>query len=140
MTLKELLVRRHGYRQGDFGSAGFVRVDFEEGTISPVSLQDIFTPRRSPARVVRLAALFRPGQEVTVKGVGRIPARRFKVIEVGQDGLTVETPEHQAAFLGWPSLRHGLSRPELIVLADTEAADASVRPRPSAPQRPAGPV
>jgi hypothetical protein len=118
-TLKDVLTRCYGYGRGDFGATGLVRVDCEEGTISPVPLQDIFTPHTvSPAKVVRLAAIFRPAQGVTLKGIGREKARSFRILMVSGDGLMVETPSAAREFLPWHALRHGLLRPELIVFDD----------------------
>lgn len=122
-TLKDILTRRYGYRRGDFGATGLVRVDCDEGTISPVPLEDIFTPRSvSPAKVVRLAALFRPAQGVTLRGIGREKSRSFRVLLVSDDGLTVESPAVAREFLPWRGLRHGLLRPELIVFHDPQEA------------------
>ncbi|MBC7950578.1 MAG: hypothetical protein H7Z12_01990 [Rhodospirillaceae bacterium] len=114
-TLKDILTQCYGYRRSDFGATGLVRVDCEEGTISPVPLQDIFTPHTvSPAKVVRLAAVFQPAQGVMLKGIGREKTRSFKILLVSGDGLMVETPAAAREFLPWHSLRHGLLRPELI--------------------------
>ncbi|MBX9634081.1 MAG: hypothetical protein K2X44_03785 [Magnetospirillum sp.] len=126
-TLREILTQCYGYRRGDFGSTGLVRVDCEEGTISPVPLRDIFTPQTtSPAKVVRLAAVFRPGQGVMLKGVGREKGRRFKVLSVSADGLTVGTPAVASQFLPWHSLRHGLLRPELMVFEGPEQPNCRI--------------
>jgi len=126
ITLKEILTRRFGYRRGDFGATGLVRLDCEEGTISPVPLEDIFTPRTvSPAKVVRLAELFRPGHDIMLKGIGREKARRFSVLMVGADGLTVDGGPEGREFLAWNALRHGLIRPELIVFQGDFAAQAA---------------
>jgi hypothetical protein len=115
-TLKDVLVRRYGYGPHDFGSAGLVRLDLEEGTLSPVPLRDIFTPTQGePAKVVHLADLFRSGQEVTLTGIGRAPTRRFAVTSVMADGLEVRTAEGRAEHMPWSALRHGLMRPELLV-------------------------
>jgi hypothetical protein len=116
VTLKDVLVRGYGYGPDDFGSAGLVRLDLEEATISPVPLHDIFTPHSiDPAKVVRLASLFRAGQNVLLKGVGRAPTRRFVVVAVESGGLAVETDGGEREMLGWVALRHGLMRPELLV-------------------------
>ena len=129
-SLKEILIRRFGYRRGDFGATGLVRLDCEEGTISPVPLQDIFTPCTvSPAKVVRLADLFRPGQEVMLSAVGREKARRFVELMVAPDGLMVEAEGR--VFLPWNALRHGLIRPEMIVFCGG-APCHPVRPEKSA--------
>lgn len=115
-TLKDILVRHYGYGRDDFGSAGLVRLDCAEGTLSPVPMHDIFTPHRGdPAKVVRLAALFRPGQGVTLIGIGRAPTRRFTILMVSGDGLMAETPESAHEFLPWERLRHALMRPELLI-------------------------
>jgi hypothetical protein len=132
-SLKDILTHRFGYRRGDFGATGLVRVDCEEGTISPVPLQDIFTPRTvDPAKVVRLADLFRPGQVVGLNAVGREPARRFTVLTVTPDGLMVEGEERE--FLPWNAMRHGLIRPEMIVFGTVTPAH-SVRAEKSAGNR-----
>lgn len=115
-TLKEVLIRRYGYGRGDFGTAGLVRLDCEEGTISPVPLMDIFTPHSShPGKVVRLVSLFQPQQRLVLRGIGREPSRRFRVLMVSGDGLMVETASTARRFLPWARLRHGLIRPELLV-------------------------
>lgn len=120
-TLKDILTQCYGYRRGDFGATGLVRVDCEEGTISPVPLQDIFTPHTvSPAKVVRLAAVFLPAQRVTLKGIGREKARSFKILMVSGDGLMVETPGSAHEFLPWNALRYALLRPELMVFDGPE--------------------
>ena len=122
-SLKDVLTRRFGYRRSDFGTTGLVRLDCEDGTISPVPLEDIFTPRTAnPAKVVRLADLFRPGQEITLKGIGREKARRFSVLMVSGDGLMVDAASGGREFLPWNALRHGLIRPELIVFEGDFAA------------------
>lgn len=115
-TLKEVLIRRYGYGRGDFGTAGLVRLDCEEGTLSPVPLMDIFTPHSShPGKVVHLASLFQSQQRVVLKGIGREPSRRFRVLMVSGDGLMVETAFTARRFLPWARLRHGLIRPDLLV-------------------------
>ena len=115
-TLNDVLVRRYGYGPHDFGSAGMVRVDCQEGTLSPVPMRDIFTPHStSPAKVVRLAALFRPGQDLPLTGIGRAPTRRLAVLMVSGDGLMVRTAQSAREFLPWDQLRHALMRPELLI-------------------------
>lgn len=117
-TLKDILIRQYGYRRADFGATGLVRVDCSEATISPVPLEDIFTPRSvSPAKVVRLDSLFRPGQIVELRGVGRERLRRFRVLAVSGEGLTVDMADAGRQFLPWQALRQGLIRPELISFA-----------------------
>ncbi|MCR6631106.1 MAG: hypothetical protein NVV74_14245 [Magnetospirillum sp.] len=133
VTLKDILVRRYGYNRDDFGSAGLVRLDLEEGTLSPVPLHDIFTPHRiDPAKVVRLTALFSPGQQLTLMGVGRAPTRRFTVLMVSGDGLMVEGGGARE-LVGWEILRHGLMRPELLVFdCDLQGRDEAQRQRKKA--------
>lgn len=115
-TLKDVLVRRYGYGADDFGSAGMVRLDCAEGTLSPVPMRDIFTPHSiDPAKVVRLAVLFRPGQVVTLTGIGRSPTRRLVIQAVGDLGLTVEAAPDGSEFMPWERLRHALMRPELLI-------------------------
>ncbi|MBC7951810.1 MAG: hypothetical protein H7Z12_08350 [Rhodospirillaceae bacterium] len=131
-TLKEILTQCYGYRRGDFGATGLVRVDCEEGTISPVPLQDIFTPHTvSPAKVVRLAAVFCAAQGVTLKGIGREKTRSFKVLMVSGDGLMVETPSAAHEFLPWHALRHALLRPELMVFDGPEQPTCRMPKKPS---------
>lgn len=123
-TLKEILIQHYGYRRGDFGSTGHVRVDCEEGTISPVPLEDIFTPHSmSPNKVVSMAGLFRPAQGVTLRGIGREPPLRFTVVVVASNGLTVETPGGTRDFLSWSRLRHGMIRPEMLVFDGARPAN-----------------
>ncbi|HLO75255.1 MAG TPA: hypothetical protein VK196_02210 [Magnetospirillum sp.] len=118
-TLKDILVRRYGYGRDDFGSAGLVRLDCAEGTLSPVPMHDIFTPHRgNPAKVVRLAALFQAGQVLTLTGVGRAPTRQLTILMVSGDGLMAQTPECTREFLPWERLRHALMRPELLIFHD----------------------
>lgn len=115
-TLKDVLIRRYGYGRDDFGSAGLVRLDCAEGTLSPVPMRDIFTPHSiDPAKVVRLAALFRPGQVMTLTGIGRSPTRRLVIQAVGDLGLTAEMPPDGSEFVPWEGLRHALMRPELLI-------------------------
>lgn len=115
-SLKEVLVRRYGYGPGDFGTAGLVRLDCEEGTLSPVPLRDIFTPHSThPAKVVRLSSLFQPQQVVVLKGVGREPAMRFRVLMVSGDGMMVEMLPAGRRFVAWAGLRHGLIRPDRML-------------------------
>lgn len=126
-TLKDVLVRHYRYGPKDFGAAGLVRLDLEEGTLSPVPLRDIFTPTSGePAKVVRLAALFRPGQQVTVLGIGRAPTRHFTVLAVAADGLEVESSGGGREHLAWAALRHGLMRPELLVFAAESGLEKKV--------------
>jgi hypothetical protein len=118
-TLRDVLTRRYGYGADDFGSAGLVRLDCAEGTLSPVPMHDIFTPHSvDRAKVVRLAALFRPGQELTVTGIGRSPTRRLTILMVSGDGLMAEISPHTREFLPWERLRHALMRPELLIFHD----------------------
>lgn len=122
-TLKDILIRRYGYGRDDFGSAGLVRLDLAEATLSPVPMHDIFTPHRGdPAKVVRLAALFRPGLGVTLTGIGRSPTRQFRVVAVQDDGLMVQAAQANAEFLPWERLRHALMRPELLIFHNDPAA------------------
>lgn len=124
-TLKDVLVRRFGYGRDDFGSAGMVRLDCEQGTLSPVPMHDIFTPHSTdPAKVVRLAALFRPGQALTLTGIGRSPTRRLVVLMASGDGLMVQTAEAAHEFLPWERLRHALMRPELLVFHEKQQSSA----------------
>lgn len=124
VTLKDVLVRGYGYDRDDFGSAGLVRLDTEEGTLSPVPLHDIFTPHRiNPAKVVRLTSLFRSGQQVTLKGVGRAPTCSFTVLDVARDGLVVENGGGTRETMPWAHLRHGLMRPELLVFGSFPPLD-----------------
>lgn len=126
-TLKQLLVQRYGYGAADFGAAGMVRLDCQEGTLSPVPMRDIFTPHStSPAKVVRLAALFRPGQELTLTGIGRAPTRRMVVLMVSGDGLMVRTAESAHEFLPWERLRHALMRPELLIFHDNSGGSQEI--------------
>lgn len=126
-TLKDILVRRYGYGPDDFGSAGLVRLDCAEGTLSPVPMRDIFTPHSiDPAKVVRLTALFRPGQAVTLTGIGRFPTRRLTIVSVGGDGLMVETAPQTREFLPWERLRHALMRPELLIFHVNSAPSPGV--------------
>jgi hypothetical protein len=127
VTLKDILVRRYGYGRDDFGSAGLVRLDLEEATLSPVPLHDIFTPHRiDPAKVVRLTALFRPGQSVTLRGIGRAPTQTFAVLMVSGDGLMVESGTGGRELLPWARLRHGLMRPELLVFGSFPSVDGEL--------------
>lgn len=129
-TLKDVLVRRYGYGRDDFGSAGMVRLDCEEGTLSPVPMRDIFTPHSTdPAKVVRLAALFRPGQAVTLTGIGRAPTRRLTILMVSGDGLMAQTGQAAREFLPWERLRHALMRPELLIFHEGFAAPEKKRPK-----------
>lgn len=124
-TLKDVLIRRYGYGRDDFGSAGMVRLDCEQGTLSPVPMHDIFTPHSTdPGKVVRLAALFRPGQALTLTGIGRSPTRRLMVLMVSGDGLMVATAEAAHEFLPWERLRHALMRPELLVFHENQQSAA----------------
>ncbi len=125
-TLRDILVRRYGYGRDDFGSAGMVRLDCAEGTLCPVPMHDIFTPHRAnPAKVVRLGALFRPGQRLTLRGIGRAPTVEVAVLRVSADGLTVRAGENSHEFLPWERLRHALMRPELLIFHDNSAAAPS---------------
>ncbi|MGE5514840.1 MAG: hypothetical protein ACM31D_03365 [Bacteroidota bacterium] len=127
-TLKDILVRRYGYGPDDFGSAGLVRLDCAEGTLSPVPMRDIFTPHSiDPAKVVRLTALFHPGQAVTLTGIGRFPTRRMTVLTIGDDGLMVETAPQTHEFLPWERLRHALMRPELLIFHENSAASPGMK-------------
>lgn len=127
-TLKDVLVRRYGYGPDDFGSAGLVRLDCAEATLSPVPMRDIFTPHSiDPAKVVHLQALFRPGQVVTLTGIGHSPTRRLTVLTVGDDGLTAETAPDTREFLPWEQLRHALMRPELLIFHTNSDAAAGTK-------------
>lgn len=121
-TLKDVLVRRYGYGRDDFGSAGLVRLDLTEATLSPVPMRDIFTPHSSnPAKVVHLAALFRPGQVLTLTGVGRSPTCQLSILTVADDGLNVQNGPGEPEFWPWERLRHALMRPELLIFHDNFA-------------------
>lgn len=118
-TLRDVLVRCYHYGRDDFGSAGMVRLDCAGGTLSPVPMRDIFTPHSiDPAKVVRLTDLFRPGQVVTLTGIGRAPTRRLAILAVEGQGLTVENGDGAREFLPWEHWRHALMRPELLIFHD----------------------
>lgn len=125
-TLKDVLIRRYRYGRDDFGSAGMVRLDCAEGTLSPVPMHDIFTPHRSdPAKVVRLSELFRPGQHITLRGIGRAPTQDIAVLAVTEAGLTAKIGGAEPEEMRWERLRHALMRPELLIFHEFSPPSAS---------------
>ena len=111
-TLREILMASYGYRPGDFGTTGkFVLVDPDLGTIRP---NLILGGRRSPAKIVHLDQLFRPGQQVSFTGrAGQAPSR-MTIIEVQDDGVEAEAGGNAPEFLNWKALMHRLACPDRV--------------------------